>query len=52
MKDSITGRDVVMLLENRDVPEQCELDPFEDVVTEEIVMLDVMRLDLVDIELL
>ena len=39
-----------------DVPEAAECDPFEDLfeddVTGEIVLLDVMRLDLADIELL
>ena len=52
MNDSITDRDVVILLENRDVPEHIDPDPFEDGVAEEIVLLDVMRLELADIELL
>lgn len=52
MKVSITDCDVVMLLDNRDIPAQFEADPFEDAITEEIVMLDVVRLDLVDVELL
>jgi hypothetical protein len=52
MNGSITDCDVVLLLDNRDVPEQCAIDPFEDAVTEEVILLDVMRLDLVDIELL
>jgi hypothetical protein len=47
MKDSITDQEV-MLLENRTVLEQLEADPFEGVITEEIVLLDVMRLDLAD----
>ena len=51
MKDSINDQEV-MLLENRTVLEQLEADPFEGVITEEIVLLDVMRLDLADIELL
>jgi hypothetical protein len=52
MKNSITDHDEVMLLVNRDVPASVEADPFEDAITEEIVMLDVVRLDLVDVELL
>jgi hypothetical protein len=52
MKDGITDNDVVMLLDNKDVPEQLGTDPFEDAVTEEIVMLDVVRLDPIEIELL
>jgi hypothetical protein len=52
MKNSITDHDEVMLLVNRDVPPLVEADPFEDAITEEMVMLDVVRLDLVDVELL
>ena len=43
-------------LEPTDVPESSELgrveDPFEDVETGEIILLDVMRVDLCDIEIL
>ena len=52
MNASTNDCDVVMLLDIRDVPEQFEADPFEDGINEEIVLLDVMRLDLDDIELL
>lgn len=52
MKDSFADADEVILLENRDVPEPSETDPFEDAITEEIVRLDVRRLALVDVELL
>lgn len=52
MKDSFADDDEVILLENRDVPEAVLTDPFEDAITDEIVMLDLMRLDLADIELL
>jgi hypothetical protein len=49
MKDNFADHDEVILL---DVPEPVETDPFEDLVTDEIVLLDVIRLDLADVELL
>lgn len=52
MKDNVAEDDEVIPLENRDVPEPSEADPFEDAITEEIVQLDVRRLDVVDVELL
>ena len=45
MNDSFAADEVLL-----DVPEQVETDPFEDVVTEEIVELDLIRLDLSDVE--
>jgi hypothetical protein len=59
MTDSLADYDELILIDTLqgadacvDVPEAIVTDPFEDAVTEEIVMLDEMRLDLVDIELL
>ena len=60
MNDCV-DRDDVNLLDIRDVPvaagdfeqvEVIESDPFEDVVTEEIVLLDMMRLETAEVEVL
>ena len=49
MNESPAVQDVILL----DVPEPSEsADPFEDAVTDEIVLLDVMRVDPADIEVL
>jgi hypothetical protein len=55
MKDSFAAIDGVILGASpraNDVPELVEHEPFEDEVTGEIVLLDVMRLELTDIEVL
>ena len=59
MTDSFADYDELILTDTRqgadacvDVPEAIVTDPFEDAITEEIVILDVIRLDLADIELL
>jgi hypothetical protein len=52
MKATFADAAEVILLEHRDVPEPSETDPFEDAITEEIVRLDVRRLEVVDVELL
>ena len=49
MTDSLAAADEVTLL---DVPEPVESDPFEDVVTDEVVLLDVIHLDLADVEVI
>jgi hypothetical protein len=55
MKDCFAAIDGVILGASpraNDVPEVVEHEPFEDEVTGEIVLLDVMRLELTDIEML
>lgn len=59
MMDSLADYDELILIDTLqgadacvDVPDAIITDPFEDAVTEEIVVLDEMRLDLADIELL
>ncbi|HEY5921383.1 MAG TPA: hypothetical protein VIV11_06920 [Kofleriaceae bacterium] len=52
MKDSFAVNDELILLDHGDVPEPAETDPFEDATTDEIVLLDVIRIDLADVELL
>lgn len=59
MTDSLADYDELILIDTLqgadacvDVPDAIITDPFEDAVTEEIVVLDEMRLDLTDIELL
>ena len=59
MTDSLADYDELILIDTLqgadacvDIPEAIITDPFEDAVTEEIVVLDEMRLDLTDIELL
>jgi len=59
MTDSFADYDELILIDTLqgsdscvDVPDAIITDPFEDAVTEEIVVLDEMRLDLTDIELL
>lgn len=49
MKDSFAAPDEVIVRAN-DVPEVIDENPFEDDVTGEIVLLDVMRLDVADLE--
>lgn len=59
MTDSLADYDELILIDTLqgadacvDVPDAIITDPFDDAVTEEIVVLDEMRLDLTDIELL
>ena len=40
------------IVNENDVPEAVEEDPFEDAITNEIVLLDLMRVDPADVELL
>lgn len=40
-----------LLLENLDIPEPIEADPFEDAITDEIAMLELLTLDPTDLEL-
>ena len=46
------SRDGSAAAQDFECAEVIESDPFEDVVTEEIVLLDLMRLELTDIEVL
>jgi hypothetical protein len=52
MKDSVAVVGELDVPDHADVPEHVGSDPFEDAVTDEIVMLDVIRLDLAEVELL
>lgn len=59
MTDSFAAYDELILIDTLqgadacvDIPDAIVTDPFEDAVTEEIVVLDEIRLDLSDIELL
>jgi hypothetical protein len=56
MKDSVTDSladyDELVVLEPSDVPEPVEIDPIEERVTEEIVVLDLVKLGSGEIELL
>jgi hypothetical protein len=44
--------DYEVVLENLDVPEPIEADPFEDAITDELLMLELLTLDPTDLELL
>ena len=50
MTDNFADSDEVILLDHANELEPT--DPFEDAVTDEIVLLDVFRVDLADVELL
>ncbi len=41
-----------VVLENLDIPEPLETDPFEDAITDELLMLELLTLDPTDLELL
>lgn len=51
MTDRLADEDEI-LLENLDIPEPLEADPFEDAVTDEMLMLELLTLDPTDLELL